>query len=172
MKARLLLSAAAALLIVAIACGGSPTRPSQTTSPPPPAQPTQPAPQPASISGDWTGTSVDSQGTTVVNWTIAQSGSDVAGTVTTRAPDPADGSCNACHRNKSGTFTGTIAGDVLTLTLTFAAGVNGDPTPICSATMTGSASRIAAGDLSGVYTGSDTCEGPFLDGRLTMSRRQ
>jgi hypothetical protein len=168
MTPRLLLTAAAAMLVVAVACGGSPARPS------PPVQPiAPPAPAaPIGISGAWTGTSVDSQGTTVVNWTIAQSGSDVSGTVTTRAPDPADGSCNACHRNKSGTFTGTIAGDVLTLTLHFAAGVDGDPTPICSATMTGSASRIASGDLSGTYSGSDTCEGLFLDGRLTMSRRE
>jgi len=34
-------------------------------------------------------------------------------------------------------------GDVLTLKLQFAAGVAGDPTPICSATMTGSASGAA-----------------------------
>lgn len=167
MTARLLLTAAAATLVVAIACGGSPARPSPLPQPV-----TPPLAQPIGISGAWTGTSVDSQGTTVVNWTITQSGSDVSGTVTTRAPDPTDGSCNACHRNKSGTFTGTIAGDVLTLTLHFAAGVDGDPTPICSATMTGAASRIASGDLSGNYTGSDTCEGAFLDGRLTMSRRQ
>jgi hypothetical protein len=170
MKASLLLVAAAAL-VVALACG-SPTMPSQPAQPAAPATPTAPAPQPLDISGAWSGTSIDSQGTTVVNWTITQSGSDVSGTVTTRAPDPADGSCNACHRNKSGTFTGTVAGDILTINLHFAAGVDGDPTPICSATMTGSASRIASGDLSGNYTGSDTCEGPFLDGRLTMSRRQ
>jgi hypothetical protein len=167
MKPRLLLTAAAAMLVVAIACGGSPSRPSSTA---PPAAPPAP-PAPISISGAWTGTSVDSQGTTVVNWTIDQRGPDVSGTVTTRAPDPTDGSCNACHRNKSGTFTGTIAGDLLTLTLHFAAGVDGDPTPICSATMTGSASRIASGDLSGTYSGSDSCEGLFLDGRLSMSRR-
>lgn len=170
MKAGLLL-VASAILIVAIACG-SPTGPTPAAQPAQPAAPASPVPQPLDISGAWSGTSIDSQGTTVVNWTIAQSGADVAGTVTTRAPDPADGSCNACHRNKSGTFTGTIAGDVLTLTLRFAAGVDGDPTPICSATMTGSAARLLSGDLSGSYTGADTCEGPFLDGKLTMSRRQ
>ena len=165
MRAALLL-AASAILVVAIACG-SPTMPSQ----PAPAAPVVPAAQPVNLSGAWSGTSVDSQGTTVVNWIIAQNGAEVTGTVTTRAPDPTDGSCNACHRNKSGSFTGTIAGDVLTLTLHFAAGVDGDPTPICSATMTGSASRLTSGDLSGAYTGADTCEGAFLDGRLTMSRR-
>jgi hypothetical protein len=171
MRAGLLL-AATAVLFVAIACGSS-TMPTTPTTPSQPAAPApQPTPQPASLSGAWTGTSVDAQGTTVVNWTITQTGSTVAGTVTTNAPNPTDGSCNACHRNKSGTFTGTISGDTLTINLFFAAGVNGDPTPICSATMTGSAARAASGDLQGTYTGSDTCEGPFLDGRLAMSHRQ
>jgi hypothetical protein len=170
MKARLLLVSAAALFVAA-ACG-SPTKPSPATQPPAPGVPTQPTPQPTNISGAWAGTSVDSQGTTVVNWTITQTGTVLSGTVTTSAPNPNDGSCNACHRNKSGTFSGTIAGDILTISLQFAAGVNGDPTPICSATMIGSASRLASGDLSGSYTGSDTCEGPFLNGTLAMSRRQ
>jgi hypothetical protein len=63
-----------------------------------------------------------------------------------------------------------VAAGTLTMTMTFAAGVDGDPTPICSATMTGSASTIA-GELSGSYTGSDTCEGAFLNGRIAMARR-
>jgi hypothetical protein len=149
----------------ALACGSSmaPTGPA-----PVPATPTPAAP--IDLTGAWTGTSTDSQGITVVTWTIAQSGEALTGTVATRAPDPADGSCNACHRNKSGTFTGTVTAGTLAMTMTFAAGVDGDPTPICSATMTGSASTIA-GELSGSYTGSDTCEGAFLNGRIAMTRR-
>lgn len=158
MKAPLLL-VGAAVLSSAVACG-TPTMPSAA----PPAAP-------PSAAGAWSGTSVDSQGTTLVTWTITQSGAQVSGTVQTRAPGVDDGSCNFCHRNKSGTFAGTISGDILTMNLQFAAGVDGDPTPICSATMTGSASGVAAGRLSGAYTGSDSCEGAFLNGTLAMTRK-
>jgi hypothetical protein len=89
-------------------------------------------------------------------------------TVKTEAVNPDDGSCNSCHRNKSGSVTGTIAGDTLTLTMFFAAGVHGDPTPACSATLSGSATMLAEGRVSGRYTGADTCEGPFTNGTLAM----
>lgn len=166
MTARWRISAAAALFLGAFpfaACTGgmNATGPSTTPSPT----------QNLSVAGSWNGTSTDSQGATVVDWTITQTGDAVSGTVRTNAPDPADGSCNSCHRNKSGTFSGTVSGNVLTMTLQFAAGADGDPTPICSATMTGSATRAADGRLSGSYTGSDTCEGSFLNGSLTMQRK-
>ena len=168
MRARLLVIVAG-LTFVAVACGSSTTPASPTT-------PTSPSGSPApstiaSAAGDWAGTSVDSQGTTNVTFTIAQTGTEVTGTVQTRAPGIDDGSCNFCHRNKDGTFSGTVASDVLSMKLQFAAGVEGDPTPICSATMTGSASGVAAGRLSGTYTGSDSCEGAFLNGALAMTRK-
>jgi hypothetical protein len=164
MKFRLLF-AAGLLAYVAAACGSSarPTSPAPVTTTPPQAAS-------LNVSGSWSGTSTDSQGITVVNVTIAQTGDTVSGTVTTRAPDPTDGSCNACHRNKSGTFTGTLTGSTLTMTMMFAAGVDGDPTPICSATMSGSAAALTS-ELNGTYTGSDTCEGSFLNGRIAMTRR-
>jgi hypothetical protein len=167
MSARSRLAAAAtlfAITFIAVACSGgmSPTAPSST--------PTAPT-QILNVAGSWNGTSTDSQGATVVDWTITQTGNAVSGTVRTNAPDPTDGSCNSCHRNKSGTFTGTVNGNVLTMAMQFAAGANGDPTPICSATMTGSATSSADGRLGGAYTGSDTCEGSFLNGSLTMTRK-
>lgn len=163
MKSRLLVTVATILL--AVACG-APAHPTTPT----PVAPATPAPASVDLSGNWTGTSTDSQGITVVTLAIAQAGESISGTVTTRAPDPTDGSCNACHRNKSGMFTGTLSAGTLTMTMAFAAGVDGDPTPICSATMTGTAAA-AAGELTGRYTGSDTCEGAFLDGRMAMTRR-
>jgi hypothetical protein len=111
----------------------------------------------------------DSQGATSFSWSLTQTGSNVTGTVKTQAINPNDGSCNSCHRNKSGSVSGTVTNNVLSLTMTFAAGVDGDPTPACSATLSGSVSS-GAGALNGTYTGSDTCEGPFEHGTLTLSR--
>jgi hypothetical protein len=54
----------------------------------------------------------------------------------------------------------------------FAAGVNGDPTPICSATVTGTAPQIANDRFALTYTGSDSCEGLFTNGSVTLARRQ
>jgi hypothetical protein len=54
----------------------------------------------------------------------------------------------------------------------FAAGANGDPTPACSATLTGSASEVASNRISAAYSGADTCEGPFTNGTMTMARHQ
>jgi hypothetical protein len=171
MRARLLLIIAG-FTFVAVACGSS-TPPATPTTPTTPTTPSAPAPTPTtgSVAGAWTGTSIDSQGTTIVTWTVTQAGAEVSGTVQTRAPGIDDGSCNFCHRNKDGTFSGTVSGDVLTMNLKFAAGVDGDPTPICSATMTGSAAGAAAGQLSGTYTGSDSCEGAFLNGTIAMTRK-
>ncbi len=167
MSARWRVSAAAALFAgacVFVAC----TDRANGTAPSPVS--TVPS-QILSVAGSWSGTSTDSQGTTVVDWTITQTGGTVSGTVRTNAPDPTDGSCNSCHRNKSGTFSGAVSGNILTMTMQFAAGADGDPTPICSATMTGTATRTADGRLGGGYTGSDTCEGSFLNGSLTMTRK-
>ena len=153
MSARCRVAAAEVFFVCAFtvaACSGGMT---------PVAMPAAPS-QLVSLSGTWSGTSTDSQGVTVVDWILTQNGSSVAGTVRTNAPDPNDGSCNSCHRNKSGTFSGTISGNVLTMAMQFAAGANGDPTPICSATMTGTATRAASGQLGSHYTRSHTCGVP------------
>jgi hypothetical protein len=159
----------ATLTFLVVACGSSKMPTAPTATPTVPTAPSQP--RTLDLGGTWSGTSVDSQGITVVDWTVTQSGTELSGTVKTNAPHPTDGSCNACHRNKSGTFTGTISGSTLTMTMKFAAGVNGDPTPICSATMTGSADSLTEGRLNGTYTGSDTCEGSFLNGKIDMARK-
>jgi hypothetical protein len=53
----------------------------------------------------------------------------------------------------------------------FAAGVDGDPTPACTATLKGSASSPGADQLATTYSGSDSCEGAFENGTLSMTRR-
>ena len=113
---------------------------------------------------------MDSQGATIVTWALTQTGTNVSGTVKTQAVDPTDVSCNSCHRNKTGAFSGTIAGTTLALTMFFAAGGTGDPTPECTPTLTGTASSIAKDTLTASYSGADSCEGPFLNGTLSMAR--
>ncbi len=173
MKATALIVSATALTVLAISCAGSPTMP---TSPPvvtPPPQAPSPAPSPQiGFVGTWTGMGADSQGETTVTWSLTQTGAAVSGTVATEAVSPNDGSCNSCHRNKSGSVSGTISGSTLTLSMFFAAGVNGDPTPACSQTLAATASSLADGTLAGEYTGADTCEGPFTNGKLAMARRE
>jgi len=171
MKPVLTIIIATALAALVISCGGgdgSTASPSST--------PAEPSP-PVSVAGTWSGTGVDSnantglKGATIVTWTLVQTDASVSGTVTTRAVDPTDGSCNSCHRNKTGTLSGTIAGTTLTLTISFPAGVAGDPTPICTATLTATVSEMTESSLKGLYSGADTCEGPLLDGTLTLARQ-
>src|SRR5215472_12666729 len=106
--------------------------------------PSSPIPATVDLAGAWFGGATDSQGSTAVTWTLTQSGTSVSGTARTTALNADDGSCGSCHRNKSGTVTGTLTGASLTLTMFFAAGVDGDPTPACSATLNASSSSISS----------------------------
>ena len=98
---------------------------------------------------------------------LTQTGSTVSGTVQMQAVDAA-GSCNSCHRNKAGTFSGTISGTTLALTMVFPPGGAGDPTPACTATLTGTAPIVATGTLTVAYSGVDSCEPPAQNGTLAM----
>jgi hypothetical protein len=151
-------------LVTATSCGSSavPAAPSTAAPAPPPLT--------AGLTGNWSGGASDSQGATVVAWQLTQAGSAVSGTVRTTATNPDDGSCGSCHRNKSGTISGTLTGSTLTLTMFFAAGADGDPTPACSATLTGSAPSVSGSTVVAAYSGSDTCEGAFANGTMTMHR--
>lgn len=102
--------------------------------------------------------------------TIVQSGASLSGTVATKAADPNDGTCSSCHMNKTGTFTGTINGGTISLTMTFPSGNPLDPTPICSATMAINTPGATAASIAGPYTGSDTCEGPWLDSTVALTK--
>jgi hypothetical protein len=158
------------LFVMSIAAGscGSSAMPAAPSTP----VPATPAPAATAIdvSGNWSGGATDSQGPTTVAWTLTQSGSTVAGTVRTAALHPDDGSCGSCHRNKSGTVTGTVSSASLMLTMSFAAGVDGDPTPECSATISVSSVSVSGAAVAATYLGSDTCEGAFNNGTLAMHR--
>jgi hypothetical protein len=137
---------------------------------------------PFSLAGTWSGRGVDSNTNTGANvatnvtWTLAQTdATGVSGTVTTQSVDPLGTTCSSCHRNKTGTLSGTITGTTFTLTMSFPAGnPAGNPndvTPICSASLTGTVSGITEDTLTAAYSGADSCEGPLVNGTLTMTRQ-
>jgi hypothetical protein len=146
-------------------CGSSPSAPSAPT--PTPAAPVAPAPAAVGVSGTWSGSGFDSFGPELVTWILTQSGTTIAGTARFDAVNPADGSCGSCHKVKRGTVTGTITGSSLSVTMKFPAG--GDvPTPLCVVDLSGSATVIDRRMMAN-YTGTDTCEGFFSDGKIELT---
>jgi hypothetical protein len=151
----------AALLATATGCGSSPAAP---------ATPSGVAPVTAlNLTGTWNGTGTDAQGPEKFKWTLTQIGSSVTGSAILDPADPADGTCGSCHKQKSGTVSGTISGTSLSLTLDFPKG-GGDLTPLCGLTMSVTTTDVAAGRIAAAYTGTTTCEGPITDGMLVVSR--
>jgi hypothetical protein len=141
-------------------CGSSPSMPIG------PSMPTSAA---INLSGTWSGTGSDSFGPELVTWMLTQSGTSVSGTAELNAVNPADGSCGSCHKVKKGTFSGTLSGASLSVTMTFPAG--GDvPTPICVVDLSGSATVLDRRMMTS-YTGTDTCEGFFSDGKIELTRQ-
>jgi hypothetical protein len=158
---------AAALLIPLAGCGSSPAAPNVTT--PPTTTTTTTIPSDVNLTGTWTGTGKDAQGPETFRWTVTQTGDRIAGAVVIDPTDPADGTCGSCHKQKTGTVSGTLSGSALTLTLDFPAG-GADLTPLCGITMNASATDVAADRIVAAYTGTTTCEGPITDGTLVVVR--
>jgi hypothetical protein len=158
---------AACLGAMLSSCGTS-SAPSAPASPTAPAAPSPaPGPAPSGVSGTWSGRGSDSFGPELVTWILTQSGTTISGTAQFNAVDPADGSCGSCHKVKRGTVTGTITGSSLTVTMKFPAG--GDvPTPICVVDLSGSATVIERRMMAD-YTGTDSCEGFFSDGKIELT---
>ncbi len=127
-----------------------------------------------SLTGTWTGTAADywvraaAADGMVVSMSLMQSGTAVSGTIRSTPLNPNDGSCSSCHRVKTGTVTGTVTGNALTMTMEFP-GRAGEPSPICSVTFTGTAT-IADRAFTTSYTGNDSCEGAFTNGVLPLTR--
>lgn len=169
MKPVLKIITAAALAALLASCGGGtgmpgPSSASNGASGPPP-----------TFEGTGTDTNPNTgssggMGTTVVSFTMMQSGPNVSGTVTTRSTD-APGTCASCHRSRTGTLSGTISGTTVNWTATFPADPAHDPTPACAATLSGTISDVTADSVSGTYSGADTCEGQYTNGSLTMARQ-
>src|SRR5262245_3488447 len=158
----------------AVACLGALLSSCGTSSPPAsPVAPAAPLPTPTPTAvrfrSRWTGTGSDSFSPELVTWVLTQSGPAVSGTVEFNAVDPSDGTCGSCHKVKRGVFAGTLSGSSIALTMKFAAG--GDvPAPICVVDLSGSAT-VADRRITASYTGTDTCEGFFADGKIELSRQ-
>ena len=155
-----------ALLCASLAACGSPSA-SPASPTPPPVQ--SPPPTAVNVTGTWSGTGSDSFGRELVTWVLTQSGTTVTGTAALDAVDPADGSCDSCHKVRKGTLAGTLSGSSLSLSMSFPAG--GDvPTPICVTDLRGTATVLDR-RITASYDGTDTCEGVFSNGTIELTRR-
>jgi hypothetical protein len=154
----------AALLVTAAGCGSSPSMPAVTAP-----TTTTPAPSATNLAGIWTGTGNDAQGAETFTWTVTQAGDRISGSVVLDSANRNDGSCGSCHKQKTGTLSGTLSAGTLSLTLNFPEG-GADITPLCGITMHAATSDIGAGRITASYTGTTTCEGPISDGKLTVTR--
>lgn len=119
-------------------------------------------------SGTWNGTGSDVQGAGSFTWQLTQAGNLVSGTAILKNTSN-DGTCASCHKNKAGTFSGTLSGSALTFQIDFPSGAAADPTPLCSLTITGRLADVTSSTTTGTYSGADSCEGPFSNGTLGMT---
>ncbi len=162
---------AAAMCLAGCGSASGPVAPSPmpaaapTPAPPPIATPTGSG----SAVGIWSGTGSDSFSPELVTLAISQSGSDLSGSAEIKPVNPNDGTCGSCHKVKTGTLTGTVSGNALTMKMTFPPGGN-VPTPICATEFTATG-LVAAGRLTGTYTGTDTCEGIYANGVLDLRQQ-
>jgi hypothetical protein len=165
MRATVAMFAAAGLMALGCRSQMTPAAPSVSplSTPAPPTRPTT-----AGLSGTWSGTGSDSFSAERVLWVLAQSDSTITGNVELAPVDPTDGSCASCHKLRKGTVTGTFDGSTLTIRMIFPTG--GDvPTPICATELTATGS-VTGDQLTGTYTGTDTCEGFYANGQLALTR--
>jgi hypothetical protein len=151
---RSVLRAVVALAFFGAACNGT-TTPTST-----------PAPTELGLTGTWTGT-LTLEGTTArMTWTLTQTGTSVFGPVLVLLPS------GIVLLN--GTFAGSLAGSVLTYTITVLAG--GIPArPDCTGQLAGTvtvATTAATSALTGNYAlTSSTCSSPFSSGNFTLTKQ-
>jgi len=167
------ISTVLAFAVGVTACGGSSSMPAGPTAP---SSPTGTGTSAAT--GTWVGTAADSSGTTMgmstasmgmgmpggsmgnMTWQITQTGSSFTGTV----------SFANYHGNGSMQVSGTMNGKTGTFTMTMPNGTM--PMAGCSGQVTGTFDMDdMMVKMTGTYTGSTTCTGPFDHGQMAMSRK-
>jgi len=143
------------ILIAACAasCGGTvPTAPVAVTN----------------LSGTWDATASDSQGLATMRLTLQHTNDRLTGTVSFKYAGGND--CNTCHRQTTGSVSGTVSANSVAFLMNFPAGNPLSPTPICSATIQGATSAVSSVTLSAGYFGEDSCMGKFSGGVLNLTR--
>jgi hypothetical protein len=157
------------------ACGGSTSTPTSPTS----MVSTPGIPTGAStVAGTWVGTAADSSGTTMgmstgsmgmgmpggsmgtMTWQMTQTGGTFTGTV----------SFANYHGNSPMQVSGTMNGKTGTFTMTMPSGTM--PMAGCSGQAAGTFDMDdMMVKMTGSYTGSTSCTGPFDHGQMTMNRQ-
>jgi hypothetical protein len=114
------------------------------------------------LTGAWRGTATDSSGLVQMTWQLVQTDSDITGTVT--------GTTSVGAPLYTGTVTGRLTPAALSFTVSIPRGsISG--LPECSLALTGSTTDVQAGTITGIYTGTHSCGGPVLDGRLMLVKQ-
>ncbi len=112
------------------------------------------------LNGTWTGSATDSTGQFIVSLTITQTGANVTGTAT--LSDQRNGSVIG-----TGNISGTLNGPTLTFTIT-------THSSSCTITLTGTTTGIVTSNvnqMSGTYTGTNSCSGPIANGLFTLAKQ-
>jgi hypothetical protein len=148
-----------------------PTAPQVPAAPVAPAPPSPTAPA-VTLAGRWSGSGSDAQGRELLSWVLTQTGAALSGTADMKPLDAADGSCASCHKVKSGTVSGSVSGSTLAMKIMFPAGGDGVPTPMCTIAFELTAAGVSGDRIDASYAGSDSCEGSFAGGTLTMNRER
>ncbi len=142
------------------ACGNS-----STTS----GTPTGPSPT-VNLTGTWSGSASDSSSSVVgptgmmgqqgmgdMTLQFTQSGDSVTATMTFAGE----------FGHMPGSMTGTISGDTLTFTMTMPMG---SMMSACAVSGSGTM-QISGNTMTGTYSGSNSCDGPFNGGHMTLTRQ-
>ena len=104
-----------------------------------------------------------------VTWVLTQTGSTVSGTVKTTGPQPKRRLVQLLSPGQDRHGLGNAVGDSADADDGLSLGHNGEVTSACTVTFSGIAATIANDAFTTAYSGTDSCEGLFLNGTLDMA---
>ena len=130
--------------------------------------PTSPSDLPF-LEGMWSGTASDSSlGGSRMTWTLTQRGTRVSGSVHAVASSVGATVPDSYWAIYDGTVSGVVEPGTLSFTIT---GPHIAGFPGCSVTITGAALRLTASHIEAVYSGNNSCTGPFSSGYLHLQKQ-
>lgn len=116
-------------------------------------------PPAVTLTGTWSGTASDSTGPGSMKWVVNQAGSKISGNV----------EVTAGSRTIKGKITGLVSGEMLTYSVSLPVAGLKATYGTCSVTMNGTA-VASTSKLLGTYSGLNSCEGPFSNGELSLTK--